>query len=83
MEINYIVIISLVTYIFGAINKLFITSIPNKYIPIQNVIIGFISAFICYFMKIESNLFIAIITCLIATMGAGGISDLIELGKRG
>lgn len=48
MEINCVVIITLVTYIFGSINKLFIPIIPNKYIPIQNVIIGFISGFICY-----------------------------------
>ena len=81
MEINYIVIITLVAYIFGSINKLFMPSIPNKFIPIQNLIIGFVSAFICYFMKIESNLFSAIIVCLTATMGAGGISDLIQLGR--
>ncbi len=31
MEFNHMVIITLVTYIFGSINKLFIPSIPNKY----------------------------------------------------
>ena len=81
MEINCIVIVTLVAYTFGAINKLFIPIIPNKYIPIQNVIIGFVSALICYFIEIESNLFSAIIVCLTATMGAGGISDLIQLRK--
>lgn len=40
VEITYVVIVSIVTYVLGAITKLFIESIPNRYIPIQNVIIG-------------------------------------------
>ena len=42
MEITYILVISLVTYVFGSITKMFIDIIPNKYIPIQNVIIALI-----------------------------------------
>ena len=34
-----------------------------------------------YFMKIETNLLQAITLCLMATMGAGGIADLIKIGK--
>ena len=79
MEITYVIIITLVAYIFGAITKIFIDSIPNKYIPIQNVIIGIISAIICYFAKIETNLLQAFVLCLMATMGAGGIADLIKI----
>jgi len=82
MTITYLIIISIVAYIFGAITKIFIESIPNKYIPIQNVIIGFISAFICYFCGIESDLLQAIVLCLLATMGAGGIYDLVKLGEK-
>lgn len=79
MEITYVIIITLVAYIFGAITKIFIDSIPNKYIPIQNVVIGIISAIICYFAKIETNLLQSIVLCLMATMGAGGIADLIKI----
>ena len=79
MEITYVIIIALVAYIFGAITKIFIDSIPNKYIPIQNVIIGIISAIICYFAKIETNLLQSFVLCLMATMGAGGIADLIKI----
>lgn len=79
MEITYVVIITLVAYVFGSITKLFIDSIPNKYIPIQNVIIGVISALICYFCKIETDLLQAIVLCLLATMGAGGVYDLINI----
>lgn len=83
MEINYVVVITLVTYIFGSINKLFISKLPNKYIPIQNVLIGILSGLICYIGEIETNLFQSIIMCLISTMGAGGIADLINLKKEG
>ena len=79
MEITYVIIITLVAYIFGAITKIFIDSIPNKYIPIQNVIIGIISAIICYFAGIETNLLQSFVLCLVATMGAGGIADLIKI----
>jgi len=82
MTITYLIIISIVAYIFGAITKIFIDSIPNKYIPIQNVIIGLISAFICYFCKIETDLLQSIVLCLLATMGAGGIYDLVKLGEK-
>ena len=56
MEITYVVIITLVAYILGSITKVFIDKIPNKYIPLQNVIIGIVSALICYFTKIETKL---------------------------
>lgn len=81
MEITYVVIIAIVAYILGAITKIFIDSIPNKYIPIQNVVVGVISALICCFTGIETNLLQAIVLCLVACMGAGGIADLVNLGK--
>lgn len=83
MEITYVVIITLVAYILGSITKIFIDKIPNKYIPLQNVLIGLISAFICYFTKLETNLLQAIVLCLMATMGAGGIADLVKINNKG
>lgn len=83
MNITYTVILVLVAYIFGAITKTFIDEIPNKYIPIQNVLIGLISGLICFFCKIEPNLLNAIVLCLMATMGAGGIADLINIKNKG
>lgn len=82
MEITYVVIIAIIAYIFGSITKIFIDEIPNKFIPIQNVIIGVISAIICYFTGIEPNLLQAIVLCLVATMGAGGIADLINIKNK-
>lgn len=82
MEITYVIVIAIIAYIFGAITKIFVDSIPNKYIPIQNVAIGIISALICYFTKIEPNLLQAIVLCIVATMGAGGIADLINIKNK-
>mgnify|MGYP001854020132 FL=1 len=82
MEITYVIIIAIIAYICGAITKIFIDEIPNKYIPIQNAVIGLISAVICYFTGIEPNLLQAIVLCLVATMGAGGIADLINIKNK-
>ena len=76
MEVTYLIIIALVTYILGAITKVKIDKIPNKYIPLQNVIIGVISAVICIAWKIEPDPMQAIVLCSLATTGAGGIADL-------
>lgn len=82
MEITYVMIIALVAYVLGAITKIFVDKIPNKYIPIQNVIVGIVSALICYFTGIESSLLQAIVLCGFATMGAGGIADLINIKNK-
>lgn len=82
MEITYVIIIAIIAYICGAITKIFIDEIPNKYIPVQNVVIGIISALICYFTGIEANLLQSIVLCLVATMGAGGIADLINIKNK-
>lgn len=83
MEITYVIIIAIIAYIFGAITKIFVDSIPNKYIPVQNVVIGIISALICYFTGIEPDLLQSIVLCVVATMGAGGVADLINIKKEG
>ncbi len=76
MEVTYLIVIALVTYVLGSITKLKIDKIPNKFIPIQNVIIGVVSAVICVVWKIEPDPMQAVILCLLATTGAGGIADL-------
>lgn len=82
MEITYVIIIAIIAYMFGAITKIFVDSIPNKYIPIQNVIIGLISAVICHFTGIEPNLLQSVVLCVVATMGAGGVADLINIKNK-
>ena len=82
MEITYVVIVFITTYVFGAITKCFVDAIPNKYIPIQNVIIGIISGLICYFIGIEPDLVTALVLCFMSAIGAGGTADLVKVGEE-
>ena len=81
MQITYLIIIAIISYVLGAINKLKWQKMPNKYIPIQNVIIGVISGLVCYIFKIEPNFLNSMVLCLSSTMSEGGIADLMKLGK--
>lgn len=81
MTISLSVIIMLVAYVFGAITKIFIENVPNKFIPIQNVVIGILSGVVCFFLRIDDNLLNSIVVCIMSTMSAGGIADLIETRK--
>lgn len=82
MTLTISVIVMLVTYICGAIAKIFIEEIPNRYIPIQNVIIGIISGVICFFIEIDDNIIESILICLMSALSAGGISDLVDTNKK-
>lgn len=82
MQITYVVIVTLITYIFGAFTKLFVDAIPNKFIPLQNVIIGVISGLVCYFVGIEPDLLTSMVLCLISAIGAGGIADLTKITTK-
>ena len=83
MEITYLIIIFIVTYIFGAINKACFKQIPNRFIPLQNVLIGIISGLVCYFAKVETNLLESLVLCFMSAVGAGGTADLKDTIKGG
>lgn len=78
MTVTYVVIVAVVTYALGAITKAFIDAIPNRFIPLQNLIIGIVSGFVCVLSGIETNEMQAFILCIISASGAGGIQDLIN-----
>ena len=81
MEITVALIITALTLVAGEITKL--TNIPNKYIPLQNLIIALISSIVCIVFKVENlSPLEAIITCIFATMSAGGIADLKKIKKE-
>ncbi len=82
MEVTYVVIVALVTYIIGAFTKLKWGHIPNKYIPLQNVCIGVVSGIICFVLKLESSFIQSFVLCITATMGAGGAHDLLQTFQK-
>lgn len=75
MQITIALIITALTLVAGQITK--ITPIPNKYIPLQNLIIAILASIICIIFKVENmSVLETIITCIFGTMSAGGIVDL-------
>ena len=81
MEITIALIITALTLIAGEITKL--TSLDNKWIPLQNIIIAIIASVICIAFKAENMTVLeTIVTCIFGTMSAGGIADLKKIAKK-
>ena len=81
MEITVAIIITALTLIAGEITKL--TSIDNKWIPLQNIIIAVIASIICIVFKVEDmSVLETIVTCIFGTMSAGGIADLKKITQK-
>jgi len=67
------VITVIISYIFGILAKKF-NWYESKYIPVQNGIIGILSAVIYYIAVPESNFVVVLFTAL-SGFAAGGIYD--------
>ena len=75
MQITVALIVMAVTLVAGEITKL--TSLPNKYIPLQNIIIAIIASIVCIAFNVENmGALETVLTCIFATMSAGGIADM-------
>lgn len=80
MEITIALVVMAITLVAGEITK--ITSIPNKYIPLQNIIIAILSSIVCIVFKVEDlGILETILTCIFASMSAGGIADIKKVVK--
>lgn len=71
---------TIMTLIFGYISKKF-GIVNKKYIPIQNICVGVFSGILCYFAGLSDNLLVIILTCLISSLGAGGLYDATQTKK--
>lgn len=81
MEITVALIITALTLVAGQITKL--TSIDNKWIPLQNIIIAIVAIIVCLVFKVENmGVLETILTCIFGTMSAGGIADLKKIGQK-
>lgn len=82
MEITVALVVMAITLIAGEITK--ITKLDNKYIPLQNIIIAVVASIICIAFKVENmEMLETIITCIFASMSAGGIADLKKVTNKG
>lgn len=74
MNLTITGVIAFVTLILGQITKK-LGWVDKKYIPYQNFIVGVLSGVICWLVELEPNILTAILSCLIASYGAGGLYD--------
>ena len=81
MEITIPSIISLMTLIIGYISKYL--GLDSKYIPFQNIAIGVLSGILVYFLKLDTNIWSALVICLISALSAGGLYDSIKKNNDG
>lgn len=80
MEITVAIIITALTLIAGEITKL--TSIDNKYIPLQNLIIAVVASIVCVVFKVQDmSVLETVVTCIFGTMSAGGLADLQKINE--
>ena len=80
MEITVALVITAITLIAGQITK--ITSIPNKFIPLQNLIIAVVASIICIVFDVQDmSVLETIITCVFGTMSAGGLADIKKIAE--
>ena len=84
MEITIELIFALVQAVITAILGIFLKDsvVPSKWIPIQNIVIGLISAGIAIGFGLFSNIPIAVVTCLAISLGVGGTYDAIQIKNK-
>lgn len=81
MQITVALVVMAVTLVAGEITKM--TSLPNKYIPLQNIIIAIIASIVCIVFKVENlSALETVLTCVFATMSAGGIADMKKIVEK-
>lgn len=81
MEITIAIVVMVVTLIAGEIVK--VIKIPSKYIPLQNLVIAIVSSIVCIIFKVEGlSVLETILTCVFATMAAGGIADMKKVMQK-
>ncbi len=81
MELTIASVVALITLLFGQITKK-LGLVDKKYIPYQNLVIGLVSGVICWLVELEPNIMTAILSCLIASYGAGGLYDNLTISKE-
>ena len=84
MEITIELIFALVQAIITAVLGVFLKDsvVPSKWIPIQNIIIGLISAGIAVYFNLFISIPVAIVTCLAISLGVGGGYDAIQAKNK-
>ena len=79
MEVIFMGVTAIVTAILGMFFK--DSVIPSRFIPIQNLIIGVISAVLAAVFGLFDSIALAIAVSLFTAFGVGGLYDLAKTKK--
>ena len=84
MEVTIQLIFSLVTAIVTAVLGAILKNkvVPARFIPLQNLFVGIVSAVIAISFNLFTSIPLAIVTCLAIAMGVGGTYDLTQTKNK-
>ena len=77
IELIFALVQAVVTAVLGAILKDKV--VPSHLVPIQNIVIGLISALVAIYFNLFSNVPLAIVICLAISLGVGGGYDALKI----
>lgn len=77
IELIFALVQAVVTAVLGAILKNKV--VPSHLVPIQNIVVGLISAVIAIYFDLFVNIPLAIFICLAISLGVGGGYDALKI----
>ena len=80
IELIFALVQAIVTAILGTVLK--DSVVPSKWIPIQNIVVGLISACVAIYFDLFASIPVAIVTCLAVSLGVGGGYDAIQAKNK-
>ena len=79
-ELIFAVVTAVITGILGTFTKDRV--VPSRFIPIQNIVIGLISAFVAVYFKLFTDIPTAIVMSLAIALSVGGAYDATQINKK-
>ena len=83
IELTYLTVVSAITYILAELLKV----AKIKYVAWMNVVVGIIASVVCMVAGVlpystASETVSAVLTCVIASLGAGGFYDILKIKTK-
>lgn len=79
-ELIFAVVTAVVTGVLGTLTKNKV--IPSRFIPLQNIVIGLISAVVAIYFKLFTDIPTAIVMSLAVALGVGGAYDATQIPNK-
>lgn len=79
-ELIFAVVTAVITGILGAFTKNRV--VPSRFIPLQNIVIGLISAVVAVYFGLFNDIPTAIVMSLAIALGVGGVYDATQIKAK-